>query len=259
MNRLFNPARRLAVALIAAAIGLAGSAASLAETYVGSNIDSRVVLAYKVGDPSAQAWLPEGWTPAALPKGPLAGSNLLVIFVDRHVNLDPEGKPTDPPSYSGVALVHPGSRGDEFRLFVTRVYLTEPSVDPYFNTLAATVSRKATRLVSGTSSHANEDWTVANEAGGAIEMRLSYQGAVPGWSESEALPYSNIQPDFYRIYRYQQIADLVRSVPAGVDRAGNYAFTFTTSIPEMAPMFDGTEELIGIVNIPWYHRRTYLP
>jgi hypothetical protein len=66
-----------------------------------------------------------------------------------------------------------------------------------------------------------------------------------------------VNPDFYRIYRYQQIADLVRSVPAEVDRVDNFAFT--TTIPEMAPMFDGSEKLVGIVNIPWYARRTYLP
>jgi hypothetical protein len=257
MHRLFQPTRRFAIALIAAAIGLGGPAASQTETYVGSNVDSRVVLAYKVPDPAARAWLPEGWIQGALPNGPFAGANLLVIFIDRHVNLDPEGEPTDPPLYSGVALVHPGIRGDEFRLFVTRIYLSEPSVNPYANTLAATVRRKATRLVEGATARGSEDWTVANDAGGAIELRLDYQGAVPGLSEKEARPYSNIEPDFHRIYRYQQIVELVRSVPAEVDRADSYAFT--TSIPEMAPMFDGSEELIGIASIPWYFRRTYLP
>jgi hypothetical protein len=206
---------------------------------------------------AAQDWLPEGFTLAPFEKGSLAGANLLVIFIDRYVNLDPEGKPADPPVYSGVALVNPGIRDDEFRLFVTRVYLTEPSVSPYLNTLAATVTRKATRLVIDAAARGNEDWTVTNAAGGAIDLRLSYQGAVPGWSEREALPYSSVDPDFYRIYRYQQIVDLVRSVPTEVDRVNNYAFA--TSIPEMAPMFDGTEELIAIVNIPWYLRRTYLP
>jgi hypothetical protein len=174
MYRLFQPTRRLALALIAATVGLAGPGATRAETFVGSNIDSRIVVAYTAPAEAAQAWLPADWTAASLPKGPLAGANLLVIFIDRHVNLDPEGKPTDPAVYSGVALVNPGTRGDEFRLFVTRVYLTEPSVDPYSNTLPAQVTRKATRLVNGSDVRGSEDWTVAIEASGAIDLRLGY-------------------------------------------------------------------------------------
>ena len=58
-----------------------------AEIAVGSNIDSRVVLAYKVNDAAAQALLPEGWKLLTLPKGPLAGANLLVAFIDRHLEI----------------------------------------------------------------------------------------------------------------------------------------------------------------------------
>ena len=259
MYHLLIPDRRTLIAGFAAALAIVGlaPAAASAETFLGSNVDSRVTVAFQVNADAAQSWLPEGWTLAPFGEGPLTGANLLVIFVDRHVNLDPEGKPADSPLYSGVALVSRAIKGDDFRFFVTRVYLTAPDVNPYSNTVAAAVARKATRLAGSDGARGSEDWTITDSDGGTIDFRLSYQGAVPGWSEREALPYSNVEPDFYRIYRYQQISELVHSKPADLDRTDNLAFS--SSIAELAPMFDGTEALIAIVAIPWYHRRTYLP
>ena len=227
MQHLWNPIRRTLVAGIAATVAFAGlgTAPADAETFVGSNIDSRVTVGFEVNAEAAQAWLPEGWTQASLPKGPLAGANLLVIFIDRHVNLDPEGNAAESPTYSGVALVNPGSKGDEFRLFVTRVYLTAPEVNPYSNTVEATVARKAMRLAGSDGIRGSEDWTITYADGGKLDFRMSYQGAVPGWSERETLPYSNVDPDFYRIYRYQQIAELVLSKPADVNRTDSLAFS----------------------------------
>lgn len=259
MQHLWNPIRRTLVAGIAATVAFAGlgTAPADAETFVGSNVDSRVTVGFEVNAEAAQAWLPEGWTLAPFDKGPLAGANLLVIFVDRHLSLDAEGKPGDTPVYSGIALVSLGTKGDDHRVFVTRAYLSAPEENPYSNTIGATVSRKATRLAGSDGVRGSEDWTITDENGGKLEFQLSYQGAVPGWSESEALPYSNIEPDFYRIYRYQQIAELVHSKPADVNRTDRLAFS--SSIAELAPMFDGSETLIGVVEVPWYHRRTFLP
>ena len=35
--------------------------------------------------------------------------------------------------------------------------------------------------------------------------------------------------------------------------------TFATTIPEIAPMFDGNEKLIGIISVPVYVRQVFLP
>lgn len=251
--------RALSISLAFLAIVTLSHLPTRAETFLGSNIDSRVMLAFKVSDDAAQAWLPEGWTlKTVAEEGALAGSNMLVIFVDRQVNLDPEGKPAEHDIYRGVALVSPASRGEETRFFVTRIYVTDDAVNPYKNSIHAAVSRTAALKAAGNdAASGREEWLVDDGVGGKIAFRMTYQGATPSWSEREALPYSNIEPDFHRIYRYQQITDLLRSAPAGVDRLGDYAFT--TSIEELAPMFDGSEELIAVINIPWYSRRTFLP
>lgn len=251
--------RALSISLAFIVVATFSHVPTQAETFVGSNVDSRVMLAFKVPDAAAQAWLPEGWTIKPIAEeGALAGSNLLVIFIDRYVNLDSEGRPAEPATFRALALVSPAQRGEETRIFVTRVYITDETVNPYKNSIRTTISRKA--VLKGTGNDAakgREEWSMNDGAGGTIVFRMTYQGATPSWSEREALPYSNVDPDFHRIYRYQQIADLVHSGPAGVDRLDDYAFT--TSIEELAPMFDGSEELVAIINIPWYLRRTSLP
>jgi hypothetical protein len=78
---------------------------------------------------------------------------------------------------------------------------------------------------------------------------------VPAPAKAEALLYSAAKPDFYRIYRFEQSADEVRST--GADRVQKVVFK--ASGPKLAPLFDGSEQLIGVTSVPWYTRQTYLP
>ena len=231
-----------------------------AETKVGSNIDSRVVLAFKVNDDPVQAKLPGGWGLLTLPNGPLAGSNLLVAFIDRHLALDPDGKPLTPHNSRSVALlaygVKPGVEGAH--MFVLRVYETSPIANSYDNGVEASIGRDMTLTgpVDGARTH-QESWIVEPESGGALRLNLSYQSGRPGWSSSEAMPYSSVNPDFHRIYRYDQLADLSMSVALGRELNGDIAVE--SSIPELAMMFDGSENLMGVMTIPVYVREVSLP
>lgn len=250
-------------ALLCLAILTAAALATIparAETLVGSNVDSRVILAFKIGDEAAQGALPEGWAAAPFGGGALAGANFLAVFMDRHLNLDAEGEVHRDGLFRGVAFAVPAKAegSDETVYFVTRVYLPDDGINPYKNTLRATVSREATLSGSGVApGTGRESWTVEDGAGGKIVLSMAYRGAVPSLSEREAKIYSNVEPDFYRIYRYEQLVDLVRSGPAEIDRVDDYAFS--VSIEELAPIFDGSEELVGILRLPWYSRRTFLP
>jgi hypothetical protein len=67
----------------------------------------------------------------------------------------------------------------------------------------------------------------------------------------------NVDPNFYRIYRDDYISELVKSVPIGADRSQK--FQFKTTMAELQKMFDGTEELIGILINRVQNRQTYLP
>ena len=166
-----------------------------AETPIGSNVDSRVVLAFHVNEDAAQAFMPEGWRLLTLSKGPFAGANLLVAFIDRHLGLDAEGKPLDPYSSRSVAILNYGTKEgvEGMRMYVTRVYETPPVANSYGNGVSAGIARNAALDGPADSARNHEEtWTVKPETGGEISFMLSYNSGKPSWSSSEATPYSNL-------------------------------------------------------------------
>jgi len=102
-----------------------------------------------------------------------------------------------------------------------------------------------------------EVWSVKPETGGEINLSLSYQFGKPGWKSSKTMPYSNVDPDFYRIYKYQQLADLAMSRAIGRELKGGVSFK--SNVSELAGVFNGSESLVGILTIPVYKRVISLP
>jgi len=253
--------KRFSLSLLVIVFGLVISISIVyAETFVGTTNETRALVAFKVAEKAAQAWLPDGWSVAPIGKGPLTGSNLLVVFIDCHLILDPDGKPSANPHYRSVVLITPASQAtsDKTRIYVTRIYSTDSSLNHYKNSVSAEIRRTSTLSAEGNAAASgSEDWSVKTSDGGTLSFRWKYTGGTPSYAEGEIFPYSNVEPDFHRIYRFKQLTDLVKSVPAKVARATEHEFSAT--IPELASMFDGSEELIGIINIPFYLRRTYLP
>jgi hypothetical protein len=69
--------------------------------------------------------------------------------------------------------------------------------------------------------------------------------------------YSAVEPTFFRIYRVEQGADVVKSVPTNIDRVQN--FKLTIGIQELRKIFDGSEKVVAVTMIPWYVRRSRYP
>ena len=72
---------------------LALSSFAQAETLVESSLFFRIYVALSVDEKAAQAWLPAPWKLVSIPKGPFKGANLLIIFDDKFIQQDGEGKP----------------------------------------------------------------------------------------------------------------------------------------------------------------------
>lgn len=125
-------------------------------------------------------------------------------------------------------------------------------------TIAMPMPREQTLQGAGVEAGSGtEVWEVRDAAGGTIELRLQYQRALPSRTKLEAKPHSAVDPSFFRIYRIEQGVDMVKSVPAGIDRVPNYQLRVT--VPELRKLFDGTEQVVSIAVIPWYIRQTSLP
>lgn len=248
--------------LFAATVALVATCtAGLAETKVGTTVESRILLGFKVNDVALAQILPDGWMTVTLPQGPLGGSNLILALIDRHVILDGEGTVENPSSGPTVAfLVYGRKEGvDGVRGFVTRVYEEPPVVDPYGNSVTADIDRVSAYSDAGLGNRTQtEVWTVLPESGGELRLDLDYKVGGLMWSTGgESRPFSSENPDFFRIYRYDQLAGLAMNAAMGRELDGTVSFS--ASDPSIGELFDGSEALVSIVAIPTYIREIWLP
>lgn len=230
-----------------------------AESFIGSTYERRTIVGFTVPESAAQAWLPAEWDVATFGAGPLAGANLLVVFIDRHLSLDAEGNQSAIPQYRALALVSPARHEgvDGIRIYVTRIYVPDASLNAYKNSVVADLSAHMTQGSESASPGVGEEsWSIAYDAG-SLNFTMAYEAGTPALVERTSKPYSSIEPDFYRIYKFRQLVDSVMSAPMQIDRVER--ISFATNIPELAAMFDGTEELVGVLRLPFYTRQTYLP
>jgi len=233
-----------------------------AETLIGSNVDKRTTVAFRVGQAELQSWLPAPWQVNPVAKGPLKEANLYLTFMNRLLDQNPEGKPTAGGTYRVLALSVPAknSQTGESALFVIRIFSSHETgiYNPYKNSVHANISLEQTikseNVGPGTGS---ELWTIRDSVGDEIVFQIEYQCAVPSRAKIELKPHSSVDPTFYRIYRYDQGSDLIKSIPDGINRVKSYKFRVT--IKELSKIFDGTEQLVGIVVAPWYVRQLFLP
>lgn len=257
--------RRLGVVLflgIGSVGSLSSTAPSWAETLVEQNVETRIAVALRVPQAEAQKWLPAPWQVNPFASGPSKDANFLLMFRDRALILDAEGKLAAGGRDRGVVLLIPAKHAQtgESSLYIVRVFTVNPQTLPgaYKNTALATVrweqSLKASDLDSGVGA---ETWEVRDTTGGIIDLRLQYQRAVPTRSKPEVKMHGGPDPNFYRIYRIDRGEDVVKSIPAGVDRVQSYQLRVTMA--ELRKLFDGSEQLVSISVLPWYMRQVSLP
>jgi hypothetical protein len=86
---------------------------------------------------------------------------------------------------------------------------------------------------------------------------MHYVRGVAAAEKIDVRVYSGAKPEFYRIYRYTQAADVVRGPGAASERVKSFAFKATG--PKLAPLFDGSEQLVSVVAVPYYSRQVHLP
>jgi hypothetical protein len=246
----------LAILLLLAQPAFAGEKDKL----YSSTLDVRTVLSFKVADSAAQKMLPEGWQIEAPNTGPSKGANLSVVLVDQILAQDAEGKPVD--AVRGAALVIPAKKqGMEKAVPMVIGGLFSPTSyapGPYSNFVyaKADLDRKIHSDPAGMTS-VEESWSFTTDGGDSVQVQVQYTRGVPGRANVESLVYSGAKPDIYRIYRYEQATDVVRSTVTGTDRAQKVSFK--ASGRQLTPLFDGSEQLVSITAIPWYSRQIFLP
>jgi hypothetical protein len=120
----------------------------------------------------------------------------------------------------------------------------------------ATIARTQTLEANGLETTVS-DRIEARTIGGLVEVELRYRRGVPRRVASERSVRFTAEPAQIRVYRADELVDVVKSVPPGVDRLDRYDMRVT--VPELADIFDGSEEIVSLVVQPWYLRQVYAP
>ena len=242
----------------------------MVETLLDSMIATQIVLAFQANESSLQTRLPAPWRVAPFPAGPSQGANLVVLFQEALLNQEANGEPAADAVNRYVGFVMPATNPDtgESASLNFRILTVHPDSLPgkYQTARPATIRRE--QIVQGTDLETSvtdryevqvHDWDVGNPgaepAGGRVDLWLAYRRGVPSRVSSQRNVRSAAQPSILRIYHQDQLADLVKSVPAGIDRVESFHFKVT--VPELVDLFDGTEQLVSITISPWYVRRVF--
>jgi len=233
-----------------------------AETLFQSTAETRLTVALKVGQAELQKFVPAQMQVMPVPGGPLKEANFFIIFVDAFLVQDAQGKPDKGGIARKAVLVVPvkHTQTGEMAFLVTGGF-TADSQDvpgPYKNAVQATIRRGQTHKGANLEAAVVEDfWEVRDARGGSIELRVQYQLALPARAKAEQKIYSAVEPSFFRIYRIETATDILKSIPAGINRVQNYQLR--VAVPELSKLFDGTEQLVGVTATPLYVRQIFLP
>jgi hypothetical protein len=246
--------------LLAAALALVVSPALAQdkERLSANDLSVRTALTFKMPDAVVQKLLPPGFEINSPTAGPAKGSNLGMTLIDYVMAQDPEGKPL--PTRTTVAMNIPSkitATGQAVGVVFSGFIAHGGAPGPYFNFGAAKINidRRAHTDADG-KSVVDESWEIKADDGNAVAIALQYTRAVPTRGKVEAKLYSGTKPDFWRIYRFEQAADVLRSTATGVDRVAKISINATG--PKLSPLFDGSQQLVSVTSIPYYARSIYL-
>jgi hypothetical protein len=246
--------------VLAATIALlCGPDASAQERLVATYGEARTNLAFRVPEAIVQKILPLGWLSSPFTTGPSKGANLTVTFMDWLTVQEPDGSPSK--AYRSVGVSAPARRnGTDVTVSMSIAGLSSPAgyaPGPYGNSVTAksTVVRTL-RTDDHDVSRAEEAWCFEGESGDSLQLELQFVRGTATRSKLQSRVQSAVNPDFYRIYRIEQAADVIRGAD-GTDRVQRYLFK--ASGPFLSTVFDGSEQLISITSLPWFSRQAFLP
>lgn len=222
-----------------------------------TTIDTKIHVRLAVNPSRLQNRLPASWSIAPASDEVHRGANLLVIFSEVLLRQRADGSPSPDPVNRHVALLAPATRADsgEASVFMLQMYAAHPASVPgrFRNTLPATIWRERCEAGIGTRTVCAERLFARPDTGGRIELRLRYERGLPTRRAWPTTMRSAADPSIVRHYQSEALLDVVRSVPAGIDRVEEYALQ--VELRETADLFDGSERLVSLAIVPWFARQ----
>jgi hypothetical protein len=233
--------------------------ASAQERLVSTDASVRTILNFRAPAAAVEKLLPAGWQVEVPTSGWAAGSNLQIGFIEGVWTHDAQGRPQPATGRNIIIGVPVKMQNADTRGMMLFAGLTTGAAPGVYGVFAKsnTSSQRTFRTGADGVATVEEAWDAKADTGDAIQVQLQYARGVAAAEKIDARFYSGAKPDFYRLYRYTQAADVVRGAGAAAERLT--WFNFKASGPKLGPLFDGTEQLISIVALPYYSRQVYLP
>jgi hypothetical protein len=256
---------KIAVGLIIAGGVLATAAPrAQAETQTENIVaEMRTYLYLQVTSDAVQSFLPNGWTSSPVTAGAAKDANFVVLFIDRKLALTPDGKPLQAGVNRLLVLIVPSKnvRTGEVANMIVGGYSADPAGSPgaykVYGPGAVTVDR--TEQGAGKlESKVAETWVAKGQDGNELDLHINFVRGVPALSTFDLHNFSAADPAFYRIYRGEQVVDVLRSVNTGVNRVQMVELKASGS-GKLAKAINGSEKIIAINALPFYRRLTFLP
>jgi len=260
MRAWFSKVAVLIIAGIWTTIALPAQAETQTENIVA---EMRTYLYLQLASDAAQSFLPSGWTLSPVATGAAKDANFVVLFIDRKLALTPDGKPLQAGVNRLLVVIVPSKnvKTGEVANMIVGGYSADPGGVPgaykVYGPGAVTVDR--TEQGAGKlESKVTESWVAKGQDGNELDLRINFVRGVPSLSTFDVHNFSAADPTFYRIYRGEQVVDVLRSVNTGVNRVQMVELKASGS-GKLAKAINGSEKIIAINALPFYRRLTFLP
>jgi hypothetical protein len=254
---------KLAAGLLIAGVLTTISAQAQAETQTENIVaEMRTQLYLEVGSEAIQSFLPAGWTSSPVTTGAAKDANFVVLFVDRKLALTPDGKPLQAGINRLIVFLVPSKnvKTGEVANMIVGGYSADPLGAPgaYKVYSPGVVSVDRTEHGTGLDSSVEETWIGKGLDGNELELRINFVRGVPVLSTFDLRNFSAVDPSFYRIYRGDQVVDVLRSTNTGVDRVQMVDLKASGS-GKFSKAINGPRKIIAINALPFYRRLTFIP
>ncbi|HKA86053.1 MAG TPA: hypothetical protein VKE22_00255 [Haliangiales bacterium] len=231
---------------------------------------ARTMIALVGNAAALQHRLPGGWELAPyagddLRGKSLRGAKMLIAFHEVYATRTQPGHPpaglTQVSYIAFVSQARHAASGEVAHIHWL-TYTEDPAGIPgkYRDAKLARIARSQTFVKERRGeTQVRESFSAASDDG-SLQLSLSYaQGGMVVWATSDApnLPLRAANdPGIVRVYQEDQVLDVVRSDPLGINRVSEVGLTATG---ELADVLDGTERVVAVVIQRPYMRHVYVP
>jgi len=230
---------------------------------------ARTMIALKGNAAALQRRLPGGWELAPyagddLRGTSLRGANMLVPFHEVYAVRAQGGQTAGLPQLSYIAFVSQARNQATGALGHVHwfTYTEDPAGVPgrYGDGALAGITRSQTFTKQHRGQTEVRESFSAVAGGGQVHLSLAYQqGGMVTWATAKGpnlALHAARDPTVVRWYQEDQVLDVVRSDPLGVNRVSEISLTVQG---ELADVFDGHERVVAVVIQRPYMRQVYVP